>query len=123
MCHVMFERSAEGTATEAAFAAGHGIRDYFRALRTDRLARPRDDVMSHVTHAEIEGVGLTEDEVVGMAIFLYAAGNETTSMLIVNALWLLDRFPRKRDQLRADAAAIPGAIEEILRYEARTRRG
>jgi cytochrome P450 len=39
-------------------------------------------------------------------------------MLIGNALWLLDRYPDARERLRADPAALPAAIEEMLRFEA-----
>ena len=51
---------------------------------------------------------LTDNEIIGMALLLYAAGNETTSMLIGNALWLLDQHPEERERLRAAPAAIPG---------------
>jgi len=116
-CHAMFERSAEGTPTPRAYEAGRGINAYFRSLTNARREEPRDDLMSHIANSRIEGEPLTEDEVVGMAIFLYAAGNETTSMLIGNALWLLDRYPDTRATLRADPAAIPSVIEEMLRFE------
>ena len=42
--------------------------------------------MSEIANAEIDGVPLTPDEILGMVMLLYAAGNETTSMLIGNAL-------------------------------------
>jgi cytochrome P450 len=53
-----------------------------------------------------------------MTVFLYVAGNETTSMLLGNALWLLDLHRNERERLRDDPVMIPAAIEEILRYEA-----
>jgi cytochrome P450 len=117
-CHVMFERTIEGRATDAAYEAGYGIKEYFRSMMEERRRRPRADLMSHIANASIGDVPLTDDEVVGMTIFLYAAGNETTSMLIGNALWLLDRYPEKRAELVAAPEKIPTALEEMLRFEA-----
>ena len=116
-CHGMFERD-EGTATERAFSCGYAIRDYFLEMAEDRRLRPRGDLMSEIANADIDGVPLTSDEILGMAMLLYAAGNETTSMLIGNALIVLDRRPEERIRLASDTDAIPIAIEEILRYEA-----
>jgi hypothetical protein len=116
-CHGMFEREA-GVATEHAYACGYKIRDYFHAMADGRRRQPRDDLMSHIANADIDGVPLTQEEILGMVMLLYAAGNETTSMLIGNALNLLDQLPQERRRLAADPSAIPGAIEEMLRYEA-----
>jgi cytochrome P450 len=116
-CHVMFER-VDGVATERAYGAGHGIRDYIARMAAERRAEPRDDLMSVIANAAVDGIPLTEREILGMAMLLYAAGNETTSMLIGSALWLLDRHPELRERLRTRPEAIPGAIEEMLRFEA-----
>jgi cytochrome P450 len=117
-CHVMFERKSDGTATEQAYEAGYAIREYFEAMTEDRRAEPRPDLMTRIARAAVDGVPLTDDEILGMTLLIYAAGNETTSMLIGNALWLLDEHPDERERLRADPAAIPAALEEILRFEA-----
>ena len=69
-------------------------------MAEERRASPRDDLMSDIANATIDGVPLTAREVLGMAMLLYAAGNETTAMLIGNALWLLDRHPDVRERLR-----------------------
>jgi cytochrome P450 len=116
-CHLMFER-VDGVATERAYESGYGIRDYIATMARERRAEPRDDLMSEIANARIDDVPLTEREILGMAMLLYAAGNETTSMLIGNALWLLDRHLDVRARLRAQPASIPAAIEEILRLEA-----
>jgi cytochrome P450 len=116
-CHGMFERE-NGAATEHAYSCGYAIRDYFNAMADDRRREPRDDLMSHIANADIDGTPLTRAEILGMVMLLYAAGNETTSMLIGNALIVLDQLPEERERLAADPAAIPAAIEEMLRYEA-----
>jgi cytochrome P450 len=116
-CHLMFER-VDGVATQRAYEAGYAIRDYIAAMAEERRAAPRNDLMSDIANATIDGVPLSPREVLGMAMLLYAAGNETTAMLIGSALWLLDRHPDVRERLRATPKAIPSAIEEILRFEA-----
>ncbi len=116
-CHGMFERD-EGAPTETAYFSGYAIRDFFLEMAEDRRLRPRADLMSEIANAEIDGVPLTPDEILGMVMLLYAAGNETTSMLIGNALIVLDQAPEERIRLASDPTAIPIAIEEILRYDA-----
>ena len=117
-CHVMFERNTDGTATERAFEAGYAIRSYLEAMAEARRTEPGDDLMTHIARSTIDGVPLTDNEILGMTLLIYAAGNETTSMLIGNALWLLDQHPEERERLRAVPAAIPAALEEMLRFEA-----
>jgi cytochrome P450 len=116
-CHTMFERE-NGRATPAAYEAGYAVRDCLTKLMLERRAQPTDDLLSHITHASIKGVPLTDREIIGMTVFLYVAGNETTSMLLGNALWLLDQNRDERARLRDDPASIPSAIEEMLRFEA-----
>lgn len=116
-CHVMFERHGNGTATKQAYDAGYSVRAYFASMMEARRTEPRNDLMSEITHSTVDGTPLTDNEIIGMAVFLYVAGNETTSMLIGNALWLLDQYPEQRAWLRAAPAAIPAALEEMLRFE------
>jgi cytochrome P450 len=117
LCHTMFQRE-DGRATPMAFEAGYSLRDYFVALAEERRRDPNDDLMSQIVKSEVRGVPLTLEEILGISIFLYAAGNETTSILIGNALWLLDQYPEERERLRADPSGIPDLIEEVLRFEA-----
>ena len=88
------------------------------AMAETRRTEPGDDLMTHIARSAIDGVPLTNNEILGMTLLIYAAGNETTSMLIGNAIWLLDQHPEERERLRADPAAIPAALEEMLRFEA-----
>ena len=73
--------------------------------------------MSYLVEAERAGQ-LSADEVLGSSMLLFVAGITTTSGLISNSLLHLARFPDQRDLLRRDPSILPGAIEELLRFDA-----
>jgi cytochrome P450 len=88
-----------------------------------RRRHPSDDLMTDLIEATFEddkGVErhLEEEEILNYALLLAGAGNETTTKLIGWAGSLLGTHPDQRRDLVADPGLIPGAIEEILRYEA-----
>jgi cytochrome P450 len=90
---------------------------YLRSLLTERRGAPRDDLLSAMLEAEEDGESLAEGELVALASLLLAAGSETTTNLIGNAVLLLLRHPGERQRLQDDLALLPGAIEECLRFE------
>ena len=87
-----------------------------------RADHPSDDVMTQLLNAEVEddsGVRkLTRTEVLTYTSMIAGAGNETTTRLIAFACQLLADHPDQRSELVADPELIPGAIEEVLRFEA-----
>jgi cytochrome P450 len=88
-----------------------------------RRQHPADDLMTDLIEATFEdetGVvrHLDDGEVLNYAMLLAAAGNETTTKLIGWSGSLLGAHPDERRALVEDPGLIPGAIEEILRYEA-----
>jgi cytochrome P450 len=88
-----------------------------------RRRHPSDDLMSaliEVTFVDEEGVErhLDLEEILNYASLLAAAGNETTTKLIGWTGYLLGNHPDQRQILVDDPGLIPGAIEEVLRYEA-----
>jgi cytochrome P450 len=91
---------------------------YWVDLLAERKRRRRDDLMSLLIDAEVDGARLSDDEIVSFINLLAAAGNETTTKLIGNAVVQLARHPDQRAALVRDPSLIPGAIEEALRYEA-----
>jgi cytochrome P450 len=87
-----------------------------------RYENPSDDLMTDLIKAEFEDhTGtrrrLERDEVVNYVNLLAAAGNETTTRLIGWTGKVLADHPDQRKQLVDDRSLIPGAIEELLRYE------
>ena len=89
---------------------------YFNRLIAERRSEPRDDLISHLIAAQIEGQRLTELELIGFCVLLLVAGNETTTNLLGNAVLCFDEQPEAYERLRAQRDLIPMAIEEALRY-------
>ena len=90
--------------------------DYLRDHVARRRVEPRSDVLTDLVAAEIDGERLADSEIVGFATVLLLAGHITTTALLGNAIRCLDEHPEAQAALRADQAAIPLAIEEVLRY-------
>ena len=99
---------------------GAGIFELFAYLQKvidERAAARRDDLISALLDAEVDGERLLPAEVLGFTLVLLAAGFETTKNLVGNAVWLLHGHPAARARLLADPALIPAAVEEVLRFE------
>ena len=90
-----------------------------------RVEHPSDDIMTQLLNAEFEDENgetkrLTRDELLAYVNIVAAAGNETTRILIGWAGKLLAENPDQRKLLVEDRSLVPGAIEELLRYEPNT---
>jgi cytochrome P450 len=112
-----------GTMNESAAAAGLALITYLGELVEQRMASPRDDMVSDLIRAEItddEGNArrLTADECTRFALLLYSAGTETVAKLLGNAAVVLAQHPAQRADLVAQPELIANAVEELLRFEA-----
>ncbi len=99
--------------------------DFLRVLIAERRRHPRDperDILTRFLQGE-GGERLDEDELHHNCIFLLNAGHETTTNLIGNALFLLERHRDARARLLAEPALMPSAIEEFLRFESPVQLG
>ena len=106
---------AEQVATAEGMAA---FWRYCEELAEDRRARPRDDFTTDLVHTPDEsGQPLTQQEAATILFGLLLAGHETTTNLLGNGLRRLLGTPEVWDSLRSDPQLIPGAVEEILRYD------
>jgi cholest-4-en-3-one 26-monooxygenase len=91
---------------------------YANQLAVDRKECPRDDLVSLLMTAEVEGEKLTESEFNSFFLLLAVAGNETTRNLISGGMLALIEHPAERARLLADRALMPTAVEEMLRWVA-----
>jgi cytochrome P450 len=104
--------AAEG-ATQIATLAYH--------LAAARRERPTDDILSTLVEAEIDGVPLTDEQVIGFCLLLISGGHETTSKLIANGVRLFASHPDQRDAVIAEPDLMVGAVEELLRFTSPTQ--
>jgi len=90
---------------------------YFDELFERRRRELRDDMMTQLVQAEEAGDRLTAAELRANVALLFVAGHETTANLIGNGLLALHRNPDQWAALKAEPGLIPGAMEELLRYD------
>jgi cholest-4-en-3-one 26-monooxygenase len=86
-----------------------------QALIAERRERPTDDLTSVLVHAEIDGRGLEEQEIVMGFFLLMAAGNDSTKATYCSAMRALMENPDQRELLLGDPSLVPSAVEESLR--------
>ncbi|MGH2759678.1 MAG: cytochrome P450 [Actinomycetota bacterium] len=89
---------------------------YFLDLANERRRRPRDDLVSGLVGAEIDGRRLSDDDVLALAMLLFIAGSETTMNGMSGGMLALLEHPDERRRLVADPALWARAVEEILRW-------
>ncbi|MFJ3967950.1 cytochrome P450 [Streptomyces parvus] len=106
----------DATDTARVDAASHRIGDYLTHLVDTARATPGDGPLHSLLRDCDEG-GLDRDETVSLAALLLVAGHETTTQFIGNAVLALLRHPEAFDRLRRDPDLIPGALDELLRYD------
>lgn len=108
--------------TKAGLRAMNELQAYFMAELAERRRRPRDDMMSQLTSAEIrdengEIFRLSDVDICGFFNLLATAGNETVTKLLAAAFYWLARFPDERQTLLDDPEVTANAVEEFLRFD------
>ena len=89
---------------------------YFKELTEERRKNPRNDIISILVHAEINGEPLAWEDLAAYYFVLVGAGNETTRNLLTGSVLAFGEHPDQWDRLRSDRALLPSGIEELLRY-------
>jgi cytochrome P450 len=102
---------------DRAVAASRELRGYFAEIIADRRRNTRDDLVSQLIEAEIDGRRLSDDEIYPFLLLLLPAGAETTYRSSSNLLFGLLAQPDLLDTVRTDRDLVPQAIEEALRWE------
>jgi cytochrome P450 len=90
--------------------------DYFGRMLEERRRAPRDDMMSGLLAAEVDGEHLSLEDAISFCRVLLIAGHVTTTNLLSQAIRCFDEYPEVMEQLRKEPELMPGAIEEVLRY-------
>jgi cytochrome P450 len=118
----VIDDSGVGMTGEVAQKAMLELFQYLGGQFTERRKHPRDDIFTELVQAEItdetgEVRHLTDDELTGFALLLFAAGSETVARHLGWVASVLPEYPEQRAELARDFSLIPNAIEEILRFE------
>ena len=113
------EGSAMGN--QAAAEAGMAQGMYLFQLSQQKRAEPADDMLSALIDAEVETedgdlTQLDDAEIAALGTLLAAAGSETVTKLVGNAMVLFHRHPDQWAKVLDDSGVIGNAVEEILRY-------
>jgi cytochrome P450 len=91
---------------------------YFEAVIAERRAEPpRDDLLSKLLVAEVDGERLSDDDVVDISFLMILAGLDTITDTLTCSFKFLAEHPDHRQQILDDPAVIPSAVEELLRWE------
>jgi cholest-4-en-3-one 26-monooxygenase len=89
---------------------------YFAELAAERRKAPRDDIVSVLANAAIDGQPMPPLELLSYFFLLVVAGNETTRNAASGGLLALIQNPSELDELRRDPGLVPTAVEEIVRW-------
>jgi cytochrome P450 len=92
------------------------MQGYLGGLLKERRAAPKDDLLTRLVEAEVDGERLTETEILDFFVLLLVAGSETTTNLISNAVLSFIENPGELVRLQATPDLLSSAIEEVLRY-------
>jgi cytochrome P450 len=114
-----YARSGEDEARKAGIefeAVKSEMEPYLREMIRERRAAPRNDLLTRLVEAELDGERLSHEEILGFFQLLVVGGQETTTNLVNNALLCFLEHPDQLALLRANPGLLPSAIEEVLRY-------
>jgi cytochrome P450 len=102
----------------AGMAAAAQLLGYFAKHVEARRKRPgNDDFTDALICAEVEGDRLADRDIIAFLFLMVIAGNETTTKLLANALYWIEKNPEERARLDTDPSLVAGWAEETLRYD------
>jgi cytochrome P450 len=116
---VIRPESAEGVRQhrEAARPAAQQIYEYFDRAIDDHIANPREDVLSALIASNIAGEPLSREELLDICFLFLIAGLDTVTDSLDCFFVYLAQHPDQRHSLVEHPDILPGAIEELLRWE------
>jgi cytochrome P450 len=113
----MYEFDVPVEAAEAANQAASEFQAYVRELICERRARPRDDMVTALAEAEVDGARLSEDEIVSTVIVLLNAGHEATVNTLGNGTFAFARNPDQWRRVVSREVECQLAVEEMIRFD------
>ena len=113
----MYEFDTTDAQASAATEAAAEFRGYVLDLIERRRREPRDDMVTALVEARVDGGRLTEAEIVSTIIVLLNAGHEATVNTLGNGIRALLRHPEEWDRLVAGDVTPALAVEELIRWD------
>jgi cytochrome P450 len=104
-----------GTAGPSLQAMGE-VTEYFQQLVAERRKRPKNDLVSSALQYTLDGMSVSDEDILSMCLLLFMAGLDTVAMQLSYSMMHLATHEDDRQSITGDPALIPGAIEEFLRY-------
>ena len=109
--------TGEETREQVALDAFYALNHYGEDLCKSRRKQPRDDLISTIATAQVDGGRLSVEEVGVFFQLLITAGVETTGSALGQGFLALSQFPGERRLWQDDFERLaPTAVEEIVRY-------
>jgi cytochrome P450 len=105
------------TKLDEAIVASEEVKEYMAVILAERRREPREDLISELAQAELDGEHLSDEEIFSFLRLLLPAGVETTYRATGNMLFSLLSNPEQLEAVRSHRELIPQAIEESLRLE------
>jgi cytochrome P450 len=113
----MYELDTTEPQAEAATAAAAEFRDYVVSLIEERRREPRDDLVTRLVEARVEGEGLSDAQIVSTIIVLLNAGHEATVNTLGNGVVALLDHREQWDRLVGGEVEPAAAVEELIRWD------
>jgi cytochrome P450 len=113
----MYELDTTDEQAERATEAAADFRDYVLSLIGERRSEPRDDLVTRLVQAEIDGRRLRDAEIVSTIIVLLNAGHEATVNTLGNGVRALLRHPGEWARLVDGEVEPAQAVEELIRWD------
>jgi cytochrome P450 len=113
----MYEFEVPVDAAQAANAAAAEFQDYVRELIGERRKHPRDDMVTALVQARVDGGRLSDDEIVSTVIVLLNAGHEASVNTLGNGMLTFARHPHEWRRVVDGSVPASAAGEEMIRFD------
>lgn len=97
-------------------AAYSGVEAHFAPLLEECRKRPRNDMISLIGNAVIDGKPISQFEAVSYYLLIVAAGYHTTAAAMSGAIWALCENAEQFRKVAADDGLVPQLVEEAVRW-------